>query len=92
MAVLEHEVHERTREATDTKWGCYNRPEYSQGYFAPDREYSRDGYFEVVATYIPHAMSTTCRNDVSLTDRKCVGCIHAGQGEKYSEMVRSNGN
>jgi hypothetical protein len=91
MAVLAHDVHERTREAAGAVWGCHRRPEFAAGYWAPDRMMLPSGKFEVVQRWIPHFGSTECRNDVSLSDAKCEGCPRRGSGEAYSEMVRSRG-
>jgi hypothetical protein len=91
MAVLAHDVHERTREAAGAVWGCHRRPEFAAGYWAPDRHYLPGGRFKVVQTWIPNVMSTDCRFDLSLTDPKCSGCPRRGSGEAYNEMVRSRG-
>jgi hypothetical protein len=89
MAVIDHPVSDMVRESADAKWGCWNRPErFSEGYYAPDRMYCADGDYEQLHAWIPHVMSHTCRNDISLTDRKCQGCRHIGSGEAYSESVR----
>lgn len=91
MAGIDHDVHEKTREVTGTKWGCHNRPPFKDGYWSPDRVYREDGTYFETKVFIKNVMSKTCRNDVSLSDRKCPECKHIGQGEIYSEFVRRNG-
>lgn len=75
MPVEDHEVHEKVRILSDTPYGCNSRKNMADGYWAKDRRYLEDGYFESVYTFIPHAMSTSCRNfylwDV---DPRCKGC------------------
>lgn len=92
MAVLDHEVHEKTREEKDAKWGCHNRSEFKPGYYAPDRVYFPDGMFKNVMKWVPHFGSMECRNDDSLTHTKCEGCHRRGTGEAYSKMVRTKGS
>lgn len=93
MAVLDHPVSELVREAPDAKWGCWNRPDkFADGYYAPDRTYRPDGSFRDGHVFIRHVMSHECRNDASMTDRKCEGCRHRGYGGKYAESVRANGS
>ncbi len=91
MAVLEHAVHEKTREAAGAVWGCHNRPDFKPGYWAPDRRYLPDGTFEVILVWVPHFGARECRNDISLSDSKCDGCTYRGTGEAYSKMVRERG-
>ena len=40
---------------------------------------------------IPFSMSTECRYDKSLTDKRSAGCQHAGSGKAYDQMIRSKG-
>lgn len=79
MPVLDHEVHESVRESQDAKYGCHNRAPFQAGYFAPNG---------ITTAYVSHRMSTECRYDMSLADRKCDGCKHIGSGEAYDQMVR----
>lgn len=92
MAVLQHEVHERTKIGPDHRSGCHNRPEFSRGYYAPDREYKPDGTWVIVQRFIRHSMSQECRFDLSLQSAHCAGCKHAGSGEEYAATIRANGS
>lgn len=92
MAVLDHQVHEKTKEAAGAVWGCHRRQDFKPGYWAPDRRYREDGTFEVVQTWVPHFGAQDCRNDISLSDPKCKGCPRAGTGEEYSLHVRTAGS
>lgn len=75
MPVEDHEVHEKVRIQSDTPYGCHSRKKMSDGYWAKDRRYLEDGYFEEVYSFIPHAMSTACRNFyIWDTDPRCKGC------------------
>ena len=94
MPVEDHEVHDKVKEAAGTKYGCFNRKPYAEGYRAPNRYQTSDGYqavYKLEAKFIPHVMSRECRYDMSLTDVKCDGCNHRGSGEAYAEKVRANG-
>lgn len=94
MPVLEHEVHDKTKELAGARYGCHNRKPYADGYRAPNRYQTSDGYqavYKLEAKFIPHVMSRECRYDMSLTDWKCYECIHRGSGEAYAEKVRANG-
>ena len=94
MAVIDTPVHEKVKEESCAKWGCWNRPsDFKHGYCAPNGTEYLTGTCVIIKTkYIEFSMSNECRNDVSLTDRKCEGCKHRGSGERYSEFVRSNGS
>ena len=95
MPVEEHEVHEKVIEKTGTKYGCFNRKPYADGYRAPNRYQTSDGYqavYKLEAKFIPHVMSRECRYDMSLSDIKCDECIHRGSGEAYADRVRNNGS
>lgn len=94
MPVEDHEVHEKVRITEDKPYGCHNRKEYMEAYYAPNRFFGSDGYKPSVkfeALRIPHTMSRECRYDMSLKDQRCTGCSHQGSGEKYAAKVRSNG-
>ena len=91
MPVLEHEVHEKVRSATGEPYGCSNRGKFRNGYYAPDRDYVKAWPYAEDKKWIPHTMSRTCRYDMSLTDPRCATCVHKGQGEAYSNEVRTKG-
>lgn len=95
MPVEDMPVHEKVREKAGTKYGCFNRKPFKEGYRAPNRYQSSDGYqavFKIEARFIPHVMSRECRYDQSLTDAKCQDCRHRGSGEDYAEMVTYRGS
>jgi hypothetical protein len=88
MPVEDHEVHEKVKIAVDKPYGCSNRPEFSKGYFAPDRRYKPDGTFYVVQTRIPHVMSTDCRSFYLWdTDPRCAVCTVKKDIEYRDRMV-----
>lgn len=89
--VEDHPVHERTRQAAGAKNGCWNkpRPDPSGGYWAPNRQYDADGYYQNVPTWVPFAMSTECRFDQIMQPEKCEGCEHINPG--YADSVRRDG-
>ena len=93
MPGLDHDVHDLVREKDGAVYGCWNRNRFASGYYAPQRQYSPtgSGNFTMVKVYIDHTMSIACRYDMSLTDRKCAECMHAGSGEAYAEEIRRNG-
>lgn len=94
MAVIDHAVHEKVRIHEDKPYGCHSKDRLMNGYSAPDRRAGTNGYtptFWIERVKIPHVMSKECRFDMSLTDPRCTGCKHRGSGERYNEMVRSQG-
>ena len=74
MPVLDHEVHVVTKIRSDKPYGCHSRKAMSSGYVAPDRYYRQDGTFVVTQKFISHAMSETCRYDLSSKDPRCNDC------------------
>lgn len=76
MPVIDHPVHEKTREGADARWGCWGREQYADGYYAPNRKYRRDGTFCNTLVFIEHTMTKVCKNDISAVDPKCEGCRH----------------
>ena len=91
MAGLDHEINPRTIEVAGTKWGCHNHPPFKDGYWSPDRVYREDGTYFETKVFIKHAFMDGCKNDHSIASVKCEACKHIGQGEIYSEFVRTNG-
>lgn len=83
MAVLDHPVHERTRQNEDARYGCWNRPHN----FRPV-VHGADCFGTQI---FPFRMSNECRFDLSETDAKCEGCQHVGSGAAYDRMVRTRG-
>lgn len=75
--VEDHPVHERTRiDVTTYRHGCFNRPDYKDGYWAPDRRYYPDGRFEQSVVWIPFRMTKECKYDQSAVDPFCDECKH----------------
>ena len=72
--VLDHEVHVVTKIRADKPYGCHSRKSMSKGYIAPDRYYRQDGTFVVTQKFISHALSQSCRYDLSHKDLRCEGC------------------
>lgn len=90
MPVLDHAVHESTRQGADARWGCWNLDLSDKPYYAPDRVYREDGTFEVIQRPIKTEwLGRMCFG--SLTDPKCEGCKHRGAGEAYAETVQKDG-
>lgn len=93
MPVEDMPVHEKVIEKEGARYGCFNRKPFADGYRAPNRYQTSDGYqavFKIEAKFIPHVMSRECRYDMSLTDHKCHECIHRGSGEAYAARVRES--
>lgn len=94
MPVEDHAVHKKVQIDASKPYGCHNRKEFSEIYYAPNRKMGSSGYepiFFFERVRIPHRMSRECRYDMSLNDARCAGCKHRGSGEKYSERVRAAG-
>jgi len=89
MPVEDHEVHEKVRIAEDKPYGCNSRKKMSDGYWAKDRKYLEDGYFESVYVFIPHQMSTSCRNFYLWDkDPRCGNCTTERDTE-YAERMQA---
>jgi len=58
-----------------THYGCHNRPEFSSGYWAPDRIYRADGTFESTLVWIEHALTTECVTGRIDNQPLCSGCL-----------------
>lgn len=54
------------------KYGCYNRPAYAAGYYAPD---GRDSQGHIIEKFIPFTMSPDCKTYLPEEER-CAGCKH----------------
>lgn len=79
MPVDDHPVHEKTKISSDFRYGCWNRKPFAEGYRAPNRYQTSDGYqavFNIEAKFIPFVMSRDCKYDLAKTDRACAGCKH----------------
>lgn len=80
MPVDDHPVHPSTKKGKDFRYGCHNRDEYSEAYYAPQRTAGTDGYkptwwFERVR--IPFRMSRHCVTAATgwaANDPLCEGC------------------
>lgn len=85
MPVADHPVHERVRHDKPPS-GCYNREYWSDGYYLLTRQYLYDGRYEFVDTWIPHNMSTKCRQINTLPE--CVDC-QAEKDQDYIDRMKS---
>ncbi len=91
MAVIDHPVHAKTKFDDTTRYGCHNRKDFVESYYAPNRRAGANGYeptFYMERVRIPFTMSRECRFDRSLQDPWCEGCKHRGSGEAYDAKVR----
>lgn len=87
MPVEDHEVHEKVKISANKPYGCYDRTKMAEGYYAPDRVYRPDGTFYVIQTWIPNAMSKSCRNFyLWTTDLRCEGCLATKDFEYANKM------
>lgn len=75
MPVIDHPVHEMTRQKNGAVYGCHNRRPFKSGYLA-------------AGLFIQDNMSRECRYDRSLSDGKCNDCKWRGMGEKYDADQR----
>lgn len=92
MPVLDHEIHERTRQSDSARYGCHNKPRMRQD--IPVKDGHRplgDGNSAQHWRFIKDFGSLECRYDMSLRDRKCEGCEHLGSGEEYDRSIRAKG-
>ena len=91
MAVIDHPVHKMTQFDDTHRYGCHNRKDLMEAYYAPNRAAGTDGYkptWWLERIRIPFTMSRECRYDRSLKDAWCDGCKHRGSGEAYDAKVR----
>ncbi len=63
-------------------YGCKDRV-WKPGYWVKEREYSSDGRFTLVDSFVKYTMTTACRYDLSLSDPRCEGCRDRGSGEEF---------
>lgn len=88
MPVLETDAQDRNK-GNNKPWGCINHLPYAESYRAPDgydyytSPVTGDIVAEISVTAVAHTMSTECRNDISLKDPKCEGCMYRGVAEAY---------
>lgn len=86
--VEDHEVHEKVKKEAGYKYGCNKQRVFAEGYYAKDRRYRGDGTFHEVLVWIPHAMSTSCRNFYLWdTDTGCADCP-ATKDTEYANRMR----
>jgi hypothetical protein len=80
MPVIDHPVHEKTKIDSTYRYGCFNRKGYAEGYRAPNRYQTSDGYtavFKIEAKFIPFTMSRECitaKTGWAKNDPACQGC------------------
>lgn len=80
-------VHEKTRLKAGVRYGCFDKPRSTIGYYAPDRQYRPDGTFVVVMKFIHNVMSKPCRYDLWQNDSRCKGC-DVPKDFEYTERMR----
>lgn len=92
MPVIDHAVHKKTQFDDTKRYGCHNRKDFVESYYAPNRRAGANGYeptFYMERVRVPFTMSRECRFDLSLKDPWCEGCKHRGSGEAYDAKVRA---
>ena len=72
-----------------TRYGCFNRPAFTDYYYTLSRVYFDNGMFETQMVEIENKMSRECRYDMSLCDVRCVNCDQQGNGERYANSIRA---
>ena len=90
MPGIDHDVHELVRQGAEARYGCYNRVERKNKYWA--RNVARNLVPPMdVWVLVTDYSSKECRYDLSLKDMKCEGCAHRGTGEAYDAEIRRRG-
>lgn len=88
MPVLDHPVHDKTRQKIGAKYGCNNRDGFAPYYYAWDRQYRDDGSFATVQVKIEHRMSVKCRSFYLWgADSLCKGCV-AERDTEYAKQMQ----
>lgn len=83
MPVEDHPISDKVRH-TKHPAGCYNSGPPDDGYYAKDRKYTSDGRWFNELVWIPHKMSTKCRQTLQLPE--CDGCT-AEKDVEYIERM-----
>ena len=86
MLVLDHPTHQATSHKSDKPYGCTDKA-FASGYYLYQRRYYQNGEYVMQPTFIEHKLSTQCRYDGSMADKRCAGCNHRGNGEDYVKQV-----
>lgn len=89
MPVLNTPVHDKTKQAENHRYGCFNKRLERKTVVVPMGYAVHTG--TVIFIEIEDFGSKECRYDKSLSDASCLGCEHRGSGEKYAAFVLSNG-
>lgn len=80
MPVEDHPIHPSTQKGADFRYGCWNRDEYAESYYAPNRRAGANGYqptFWMERVRIPFRMSRECMTakiGLAVSDPNCDGC------------------
>lgn len=80
MPVDDHAVLEKNKIGDDFRYGCHNRDEYMDAYYAPNRAAGTDGYKPIwflERVRIPHRMTRNCmtaQTGWAKTDPNCRDC------------------
>lgn len=85
MPVLDHPVSDKVKHDKPPA-GCYSRMQMEDGYYVLVRDYLHDGRYEFRDQWIPHTMSTQCRQISNLPE--CEGCT-AEKDVEYLEQMRN---
>ena len=73
--VDDHPVHEKVKKVGVNPPCWNNRKPFLPGYYAEDRYYQSDGRWSRIMRWIPHLMTTDCRQPgEQKPDLGCVGC------------------
>lgn len=86
MPTLDHPTHPATSHKSDKPYGCTDKA-FAKGYHLYQRRYYPNGQYVMQPTFIEHKMSTGCRYDGSLADKRCAECNHRGRGDDYVKQV-----
>jgi hypothetical protein len=83
--VEDHPVHEHGVRVGEYRAGCHNRGTFSPGYYATNRSYEGKQW-RLVSVWVPHKMSTTCRQIIDLPE--CKDCT-APKDKEYIDKMRA---
>ncbi len=82
--VLDHPIHDKVKHDKPPA-GCRDRVQMEDGYYVLVRDYLHDGRYEFKDQWIPHTMSTQCRQINNLPE--CEGCT-AEKDVEYIERMK----
>ena len=95
MPGLDHAPSAMTKRTDADPYGCHNGERGKPHLLVLDgyetKSDATGNYAIPRMKLIDFVMSTECRYDMSLSDKRCSGCKHVGSGEAYDKMVRERG-